>query len=431
MVVREGAAIAISIIIPVYNVERYLDECLESVCRQYEDWMQIICIDDCSEDSSLDILYKWKKRVPAIEIYENSENRGLSYTRNVGIAHARGQYVMFVDSDDYIGNQALKLLSEEATQSNVDVLTFSVGMFADMGYAGELDKNLRIRSAPYRCSKGVSMIAEMVQRNEMFGAVWAAIYRLEYLVQRKIRFIPGIMHEDIPFFFKAMLEADKARGITETCYYYRQRSSSILHIKDYNKALEGMFIGYIDMVNNWFKYNVEHSLESEIENGVNQYLEGVLSVIKKKFFYAYYFGVDKLNPAVSQLAKNFLIKNKESYWFPPNVLRNEKIAIYGAGKRAKDVISLLQRYGATIEKIFVTEKKGNPESIMGIAVYEFAKGAMKEDSILIIAVKDDAEIVRLLEANGIFRYLRYETRMKPEFLIGGLYENNCSSTNEA
>ena len=129
----------VSVVIPVYNVEPYLERCLESVTRQTYGNLEIILVDDGSTDRSGDICDRWAEEDSRIRVV-HKKNAGPGMARNTGMEYCNGDYLTFVDSDDYIGNQALKLLSEEATQSNVDVLTFSVGMFADMGYAGELER---------------------------------------------------------------------------------------------------------------------------------------------------------------------------------------------------------------------------------------------------------------------------------------------------
>ena len=99
----------VSVVIPVYNVEPYLSECLDSVCKQTLKNIEIICINDGSTDRSLTVLQKYSERDKRIHII-NQNNQGLSYSRNVGIRQAKGRYVYFLDSDDYITHNALETL---------------------------------------------------------------------------------------------------------------------------------------------------------------------------------------------------------------------------------------------------------------------------------------------------------------------------------
>ena len=114
----------VSIIIPVYNVERYLRECLDSVVGQTMTDIEMICIEDCSTDHSWEILQEYVQREPRMILLRNERNSGLSYTRNRGIAVARGEYILFVDSDDYIVNDAAEKMYRIAKENDLDVLRF-------------------------------------------------------------------------------------------------------------------------------------------------------------------------------------------------------------------------------------------------------------------------------------------------------------------
>lgn len=398
--------IKISIIIPVYNVEDYLDQCLSSICGQYEEGMQIICIDDCSTDKSSEILLEWEKKCSGIEVYHNNKNSGLAYTRNVGISHAQGEYLMFVDSDDYVAENVIGFLYKKAKENHSDILIFSVKMFADADYNESFNMDLRIRKSEYDCLKGFYVISEMIQGGEMFGAVWTALYRLEYVKDKNIRFINGIIHEDVPFFFKSMLEADRVCGVVDIGYYYRQRKSSILHKVNNFKLLEGLFVGYTDMINNWFLFNQMRNIEMSVVENINKYLDNMLMLIKRRYFYSRLLGED-INPAVSNFFYNVLKGKGEKDSFPATTFNNMKIAVYGAGKHAKDAIAFLKKDGVLIEKIYVTDKTDNPDKIMDIEVCEFSKDNIMKDLLIVIAVKNSDDIVRLLKINGINHYVEY------------------------
>ena len=114
----------VSIIIPVYNTEAYLEECLDSVISQSLRDIEILCINDASTDSSMQILRKYARKDSRIKVLQNSVNQGLSYTRNVGIDNACGEYIQFVDSDDWIEPDTEEVLYKIAAGNQLDLLKF-------------------------------------------------------------------------------------------------------------------------------------------------------------------------------------------------------------------------------------------------------------------------------------------------------------------
>ena len=131
--------IKVSIIVPVYNVARYLGECLDSIINQTLDDIEIICINDGSTDNSLEILEEYAKKDSRIWIF-TIENSGLSLARNYGIKHANGKYVGFVDSDDYINETMFEKLYNSCEQNDLDLAICKISLFDDK--TGEVNNNL-------------------------------------------------------------------------------------------------------------------------------------------------------------------------------------------------------------------------------------------------------------------------------------------------
>lgn len=390
--------INISIIIPTYNMEKYLDECMQSICSQYCDNIQIICIDDCSTDKSNAILNRWKKSYPKIEIYVNDKNYGLAYTRNVGLKHARGEYVMFIDPDDYI-EQGLERIYVKAKQEEADVLLFSTKMFAEEGFQGTFDADMRVKKEPYRTKAGIHILTELIQRQEMYSAVWSAIYRLNYLQENDIKFISGILHEDIPFYFKALLYAEKVCGITDVIYNYRQRNGSILHDMQYVERFEGAYVGYIDMLNNWFQYTISRDIDRETIEVIHTYLKKIEKTTYTKHEIAIRHN-EKIESAI-----HFWLEDDEYKGNIANMLKQRKVAIYGAGMKAEEWIRFLQEKEVFVEHVFVTSKEKNPEYIEKIPVEIFSAGKVEEDEIILVTVKKNGEIIDNFKKNGIYNYI--------------------------
>ena len=115
----------ITIAVAVYNAEKYLRDCMDSVVNQTYQNLEIICVNDCSTDKSLEILEEYAAKDRRIKIITNSQNSGLGVTRNVGIDAAHGEYVLFIDSDDWLDLTACEKLLSKAKENNSDIVFFS------------------------------------------------------------------------------------------------------------------------------------------------------------------------------------------------------------------------------------------------------------------------------------------------------------------
>ena len=121
--------VKISVLIPSYNVEKYIRECLDSIVNQTFEDMEIICIDDRSTDSTLDILNEYALKDSRLRVYENKENKGVSYARNYLLNLAKGKYIFFMDSDDYLELDALEKAYNLTEEKSLDILMFKIRHF--------------------------------------------------------------------------------------------------------------------------------------------------------------------------------------------------------------------------------------------------------------------------------------------------------------
>lgn len=110
----------LSVIVPVYNVEKYLDDCLRSIISQIDNDCEIICVEDCSTDNSLGILEKYSNKYSQIKIVKHGKNKGLSAARNTGLNNAKGKYILFVDSDDMFKTNAITELMNIVEEQELD-----------------------------------------------------------------------------------------------------------------------------------------------------------------------------------------------------------------------------------------------------------------------------------------------------------------------
>ena len=128
----------ISVLIPVYNVEAYLEQCLESVVKQTEKNIEIICVDDASTDGSLEILERFRKKDQRVKLICHEENHGICKTRKDAVLASNGKYIMFLDSDDYIALNACEKLYKSMEDVNVDVIQFGTELLYDEKISEEL-----------------------------------------------------------------------------------------------------------------------------------------------------------------------------------------------------------------------------------------------------------------------------------------------------
>ena len=220
----------VSIIVPVYNVERYLKECLDSVINQTLKEIEIICVEDCSTDNSLSILEEYAKSDSRIKVIRNETNKGLSTVRNIAMAEATGEYIAFLDSDDYVDLSTYEKAYNLAKKNDLDCVLFKTSTVDDK--TGEIKDNL-----DYFALKPFEGFEKPIFNNKdtvdftcnICVQVGSKLLRREFLQQHNITFPDGLIFEDEPFFYNFYLNADKISLLDENLYYYRvNRDDSII-----------------------------------------------------------------------------------------------------------------------------------------------------------------------------------------------------------
>lgn len=211
-----------SIIIPVYNVEPYLRECLDSVLNQtFTDW-EAICVNDGSTDGSAIILNEYATRDSRMKVI-TQPNGGLSAARNAGIDAAEGKYVLFLDSDDWLEENAIEVLSTNL--DGEDMLCFSGRRYLESEKTYHDPDQLKNKT--YLSGMDYYNENALVVRDFAFVCVVLRIYRKEFLSRHNLRFKEGIFHEDNLFTPLACFYAEQVKVINECLYDYRVRANSI------------------------------------------------------------------------------------------------------------------------------------------------------------------------------------------------------------
>lgn len=221
-----------SIIIPVYNVESYLVQCLDSVLEQTLKDFEVICVNDGSTDNSLQILEKYASKDERIKII-NQENQGLSCARNSGIKEASGDYLFFLDSDDWIEPNTLEILSKSV--SDEDFIAFNGRRFFEDGTVEELDEGvseLELTGWDYYNKYALK------PHKFHFVCVVLRLYKREFLLEHNLFFEKGIYHEDNLFTPIVCYYAKKVKVIPDSLYVYRIREGSISQTANKKRILD-------------------------------------------------------------------------------------------------------------------------------------------------------------------------------------------------
>ncbi len=210
-------------VIPVYNVENYLRECLDSVMGQAVPFDEILVVNDGSEDESLSICREYCRKYPQIKLF-SQENKGLSAARNLGMAYAKSEYLIFLDSDDYLDLRTAGILKQKL--SGQDVLYYGAAIQEDM--EGTKHRNIYQRKEKLcgRLMTGMEYFYEAFPGNYVVSACLGA-YKNVFLKNHGIRFPEGLYYEDNFFQIQVVCEAEKVECISEGLYIRRYRPGSI------------------------------------------------------------------------------------------------------------------------------------------------------------------------------------------------------------
>lgn len=220
----------VSVVIPVYKVERYLERCVDSVRAQTYANLEIILVDDGSPDRCGEICDAYAREDERIRVI-HKENGGLSDARNVGAKEGRGKYLLFVDSDDYISEELIQKTVSAAEETGCDMVLFS--HFHVEGGRTEVRGEELPSGQPLELKTEKQLLLTA-------PAAWLKLFRREFYERSGIRFPKGLYYEDLNTMPKFVLTAERIVYLNEPLYYYMVRQDSIMGSKNYGKNYEDM-----------------------------------------------------------------------------------------------------------------------------------------------------------------------------------------------
>lgn len=253
--------VKISVIVPIYNVEKQLSRCLESILKQEENDLEIILVNDGSPDNSGEIAKEYATRYPDKILYFEKENGGLSDARNFGIKHSSGKYLAFVDSDDYITENLFKDLAPYM-EADYDMVKFKISVINEDGSV--INKNY---SPIFENKSGEEAFDILYKSDVMTEVAWGYIYKREFFVNNNFEFAKGLYHEDFGLIPLVLIKASKVASTDVFGYNYVQTKTSITRGNEelrYRRA-EDLLKHYDYMLEKIKKYNVSKITKQNIK----------------------------------------------------------------------------------------------------------------------------------------------------------------------
>lgn len=258
----------VSIIIPVYNVEEYLDRCIRSALSQTIRNIEVLIVDDGSTDSCPEICDDWAKHDRRIRVIHCS-NGGLSFARNVGLDNSNGQFVLFVDSDDYLEADACEKLMTHISPG-VDIVIGACKRI-EMGKV-EYFKHTNLEEGGLYCAK--DYMIKSIQKCEWYAPVWLNLYKKSFLVENNLRFKEGVIFEDLEFIPRLFLAEPLVLFCGYAFYNYVIRDDSITTSGSMARKRETI----IEILTDWYDwFNRVYDLE---------YRHYLLSMLCRQYLYS-------------------------------------------------------------------------------------------------------------------------------------------------
>ena len=399
----------VSVVIPVYNVERWLPACLDSVLAQTLQDIEVLCVDDCSPDGSAEILRAYAARDPRVKLLRTPQNSGQGVARNLGLDAAIGDYVYFLDSDDLVVPQALAELSTYADELRLD------GVFFDSEVLYDSPK-LAKRYASYPASHtgaypegavaGLDLFEAFMAQRDWTCYVQRQLWRRAFLQREGIRFPSWASHEDEAFAFEALLAAARVSYVPKPYFIRRYREGSVMTTKPTLKN----FASYFQAVCRMTRFMDERGVHSlAADRNVARIYDALLRQHRQLLddgadVAAWFRGTplqgEYLLFAAAQ--KAYLHHGMLSESTLQAAKQAGSVYVYGAGVLARNVHQHLALEDVAVECFLVTSMEGNPSALLGHHVRCVDDVAPQQGALVVVAVTDGfrAEVEALLDARG-------------------------------
>lgn len=320
----------VTLIIPVFNVEEYLEECLESIISQSFSDYEVILVDDGSTDKSRLIVSEYEKKFNKVKVLFQ-ENKGASEARNLALKHASGEYVLYIDSDDFIKSNMLELMVKKANETQADMVICNYTL-----YYGANNKNNKVVSYNILEENIYSSkdVIDMMLNFKLQGQLWNKLFKRKLLIENNFELEAGRYIEDIFPVFKIINRSEKIIFINEELYYYRQRDTSTINKRNIKLAED-----YYHAMDSIVQYIIENKLQVN-SNSFKVFKSSILS------YFIYHYTNANLKNGYKDFKKSKYIRldiKIKDFLFLKNLNKREKIRLLLWKLRIFNLIKIIKK----------------------------------------------------------------------------------------
>lgn len=290
----------VTLIIPAYNTEKYIGKCIESILKQSYQELEIIILDDGSQDETNKICQKYTKMDSRI-ILISKKNTGVSDTRNVGIHNANGKYIIFVDSDDYVASNYVEVLVGEVENENVQMACAEY--FCVKGETESVHESKLLKDEK-KIISGIDAINMLHEKNAFQGYLWNKIFLKNVIINENILFDSKIkIWEDMLFCLKYLTKIEKVAYINKPVYYYVQRENSAINDDNvWNENTQSIALEEM--------WKIVVSIEGKFHNYIRDYYANDLAGILGKPRYQDKKIIEDILKKIDELKADLSLKHK-------------------------------------------------------------------------------------------------------------------------
>ena len=443
----------ISVIVPVYNVQDYLEQCLDSLCQQTNPFDEVILVNDGSTDGSQKICERYCERHNNF-ILVNQSNQGLSCARNRGVEIAQADYILFVDSDDYVSPDMGAVLRKELEKGELEILYYSADVKHEIEKASTNNPYIRMEELCKETMTGLNFFRKSFPQQYIVSACMA-VYDKRFLLKNNLLFPKGIYYEDEVFSIYAMMSAERVACIPNKLYIRRYRNNSIMtsniSVKKCKDIIEVQNRIW-EFLHNQCRDTLElPTLRMFISNGIYQVIDKIGDLKDKSqikddvdqlviVFFEYWsdlyrieemsrvdcgaflFILKSARTEMDAIENDYIVKKFKEYEnlyyatekkYLEEIIRklselplncdNKKIGIYGIGNHTVKLIDLYQRYVGNLESkiYFIVSDKCGTEKFMDREVVDCSSIPQETDEIIISSKVYQNEMRKCLLESGV------------------------------
>ena len=373
----------ISVIVPVYNVKKYIAECLDSLAGQSLQECEFICVDDGSDDDSGRIAEAYAGRDMRFKLIRQ-ENKGQAEARNAGIRIAEGKYLAFLDSDDFFKHKdTLVELYQKAEEHELEILSFETELLYEGNIKEKENKDFYYyKKNRYEGVKtGKELFISMMSNSEFCDSACLLFIRREWLLNQKILFYPGIFYEDALFCMQCFLRSKRMMHMSERLYTYRIREKSTMTAQIRWKNVYSRVVVYREILRMGY-------LPENAEPELQKYLMYYLSLVASQAKYLDEFRVDEQPAGELEPLDKVLLQSMEVGRYRITV--NERVILNGLEKTVADSEGVILYGAGNVGKLFYRflKQRKLDKKVLCYAVSHKPEESLSQDGVRVISIKE-------------------------------------------